>query len=53
MFDGNQEFWIGQLGTMEADGLFDEIIVFNRALSAAEVAEIYNNGISGDKGGRD
>ena len=35
------------------DGLIDEAIIFDRALSAAEVLEIYTTGISGNKGGND
>jgi len=35
------------------DGLLDEVILFSRALSLAEINYIKDNGISGDKGGSD
>ena len=35
------------------DGLIDEVAVFDRELTATEVLDIKNNGISGDKGGSD
>lgn len=35
------------------DGLLDEAIIFDRDLSLAEITEIYNHGISGNKGGND
>jgi hypothetical protein len=35
------------------DGLIDEVAVFDRELSAAEVSDIYTNGIDGTKGGND
>jgi hypothetical protein len=35
------------------DGLIDEVAVFDRELSSAEVLDIYTNGISGNKGGSD
>ncbi len=41
---GNMYYW---------DGLLDEIIIFDDALSAAEVLEIYTTGIDGDKGAND
>lgn len=58
IFDGSAPFAIGCEkvdGTPEdfADGLIDEVIIFDRALSATEVSEIYTNGISGNKGGND
>ena len=40
-------------GTSAFDGLIDEVAVFNRELSATEVLDIKNNGISGNKGGSD
>lgn len=47
VFNGTAEFRIGgQDGsTSWADGLIDEVFVFNRALSADEIADIYNNGL--------
>ena len=30
------------------NGLFDEVAVFNRALSAAEVTDVYNRGLAGE-----
>ena len=35
------------------DGLIDQPIVFDRALSAAEVLNLYNDGIEGEQGGND
>ena len=35
------------------DGLIDEVAIFDRALSAEEIGEIYNNGIDGTRGGND
>lgn len=35
------------------DGLVDDLAIFDRELSAAEVSEIYNNGVDGSKGGND
>lgn len=32
------------------DGLIYEVIVFNRALSADEIADLYTDGINGAKG---
>lgn len=55
IFNGSAEFRIGATPTPSGyfDGLLDEVIVFNRALSAAEILDIYTNGISGNKGGSD
>ena len=48
---------IGTLGrgstSFPFDGLLDEEIVFDRALSEAEIADIMANGIDGSKGGND
>ena len=41
----NAQKWYG--------GLVDEVIVFNRALSALEIREIYIYGIDGSKGAND
>jgi hypothetical protein len=35
------------------DGLIDELIVDDIGYSAAQVLDIYNNGIGGNKGGND
>jgi hypothetical protein len=50
-----QSFSVGELdnGNNPAEGLYDEVIVFNRALSAAEISDLYTNGIDGTKGGND
>ena len=55
IYGGTEPFYIGaRSGSNNPfDGLIDEIIVLDRALSAEEVLEIYNNGISGNKGGSD
>ena len=54
----NTPFYIGALEWNEAaddhfDGLIDEPIVFDRALSASEIADLYNDGISKNNGGSD
>lgn len=51
-------FQVGAIRWNEAaddhfDGLIDEVIVFDRALSATEIENLYNDGISGNKGGND
>ena len=56
IFNGDAQFRIGareHATELAWDGLIDEVIIFNRALSAAEVTEIFTYGISGDKGGSD
>lgn len=54
IYAGNAAFSIGvENAQLYYDGLMDEVIVFNRVLSPAEILEIYNNGISGNKGGND
>ena len=54
IFNGTAPFRIGQYQNENYfDGLIDEIIIFDKALSAAEVADLYNDGISGDTGGSD
>ena len=40
-------------GSYFFDGLIDEPFVFDDELSAAEVSDIYTDGISGDNGGSD
>ena len=35
------------------DGLIDEVSIYNEALSSGDIAAIYANGISGNKGGSD
>ncbi len=59
IFDSGNQAWF-LVGAKDSttttdyfDGLIDEVGVFNRALTSAEVANIYNNGISGNKGGSD
>ncbi len=38
----------GQNGNEIFSGLFDEVAVFDRALSAAEVTDVYNRGLAGE-----
>ena len=49
IYNGNQEFRIGARpdASENADGYIDDVAVFNKALSAAEVADIYANGLDG------
>jgi len=54
IFNSTSAFYIGGNSTSTPwDGLIDEPIIFDRALSAAEVKYIYDNGITGDKGASD
>jgi hypothetical protein len=54
IYNGTDDFRVGGFGGSQYfDGLIDEAIVFNTALSAAEVAEIDADGISGNNGGND
>jgi len=56
IYAGTAQFGVGNLADTlgEAfDGLMDEVIVFNRALSSSEVSDIMTNGIDGTKGGND
>lgn len=54
IYNGSDPFFIGSLViSLPFDGLIDEVAVFSRDLSATEVAAIYNNGITGNKGGSD
>ena len=53
IFNGNVAFQVARATVNTFDGLIDECIVLNRALSAAEVAELHRNGISGNKGASD
>jgi hypothetical protein len=55
LHNSTAQFHIGSYDSSNAlyDGLMDEPIVFNRALSADEVADLYANGIDGTKGGSD
>jgi len=56
IFNGSNAFVLGNSGLAASDGfdgLIDEAIIFDRALTAQEVAYIYNNGIDGSKGGND
>jgi len=52
IYAGNSPFAIGvnfssgsPLGANSADGLIDDVGIFDRALSAADVLDIYNNGL--------
>ena len=53
--DKSAEFRVGARSddAVPFDGHIDELAFFDRALSATEVADIYNNGIDGTKGGSD
>jgi hypothetical protein len=55
IFNNTDDFSIGAESRSGGgfDGLIDEVIIFDRDLSAAEISDIYTNGISGDKGGSD
>ena len=60
IFNSNCDFGIGALednGSMANgecfDGLIDEVVVFNDALTSAEVSNIYSYGIDGSRGGND
>jgi len=59
IYNGSKEFSLGAedsdgcCPTSVFDGLMDEVIIFNRALSAAEVSDIMTNGIDGTNGGTD
>jgi hypothetical protein len=43
----NQENRIAQNSTAYFDGIIDEVSIYNRILTTAEVADIYNNGVPG------
>ena len=53
----NAQLTVGDYGpgntTAAYDGELDEVIVFSRALTSNEVASLYTDGISGDKGESD
>ena len=56
LYDGNGDVVVGasdEGSGSEIDGLLDEVAVFDRELTAAEVKDIYNNGLDGTKGGND
>jgi hypothetical protein len=58
IFDGTSKFALGGRYSSGAitgnyDGLIDEVIMFDRALSATEIEEIYTDGIDGTKGSND
>jgi len=56
MFDSIADFNVGANLDGSAsylEGRIDEVIVFDRALSDAEILEIYTSGIDGTKGGND
>jgi hypothetical protein len=49
IYNGTGDFAIGSRGNVDDffDGQIDEVAVFNRALSADEIQEIYENGLNG------
>jgi hypothetical protein len=55
IFDGSDPFYMGTDGggSNFFDGLIDEPIGFDRALSGAEVSDLYTDGIDGANGGND
>ena len=55
IFNADSTFKVGGFteGYGNFDGLIDEPIVLNRAMSATEIGNLYADGISGDKGGSD
>jgi hypothetical protein len=54
IYNGTADIVLGYRYSNEFyDGLIDEVIVFDRALSAAEVLEIYTYGMDGTRGGQD
>ena len=55
IFDNSMEFTIGaqDSGGEHFDGLIDEVALFDRILTVAEVGSIYTNGIDGTKGAND
>jgi len=52
IYNGSDQFTISS-DSSPADGLIDEVIIFDRAISAAEVSDVMTNGIDGIKGGND
>ena len=55
IFASSADFSIGSSSgsSNPADARIDEVIVFDRALTPAEIVEIYTSGIDGTKGGTD
>jgi hypothetical protein len=54
IYNNTGVFRIGSYGgAAHMDGLVDEVAIFSRALSSAEVSAIYNNGLTGNNGGND
>lgn len=55
IYNGDEDFYVGTYHGTEAffDGYMDELIIFDRAISASEVIEIRDNGIDGSKGAND
>jgi len=54
IYNGNATIYVGSSASGQyQDGLLDEIAIFNRALSATEIAAIYMYGITGNRGGSD
>jgi len=55
LFNSSSPFEVGNNNDLswELDGLIDEVIVFDRALTAGEVNDIYTDGMDGTKGGND
>jgi hypothetical protein len=53
LYNSSANFSLGQAGSYYYRGDIDEVAIFDRALSAAEIAEIYASGLTGDNGGSD
>jgi len=53
IFNGSEAFKVVSDHYTNGAGYIDEVGVWSRALSSTEVADIYNNGITGNKGGSD
>jgi hypothetical protein len=53
IYGSTAPFWIGAGVGEYFDGLIDQPIIFDRALSAAEILDLYNDGNEGEKGGND
>lgn len=56
IYNGDGIFSIGAAGddgTQYFDGRIDQVDIFDRGLSAAEVLDHYNDGMEGEKGGND
>lgn len=52
--NSTSEFVVGGINSHSYfDGLIDELIIFDRAITASEVQDLIDNGISGNTGGND